>query len=104
MDTAHDDGSSYQVKRTRAYGGSGRTGSGRRGDAAMSDPKAIRTDIRSSATGDVRCRVVLVERFWSVRPVCYIPRFVTTEMVTDDAGRTMTTPMERTRIQCHVTK
>lgn len=104
IDTVHDDGSSQQVKKTRAHADSENLVLNGGEMLPSQIAKDIRTDTRSSASGDVQRRTVLVEQLWYARSIGYFSRFVTTETVTDGAGKTATTSTERTLTKYHVIK
>ncbi|OJX59965.1 MAG: hypothetical protein BGO89_08205 [Candidatus Kapaibacterium thiocyanatum] len=103
-DTTYDDGSSYQVKKTRAHAGSENLILSGGEVLSCQIAKDIRTDMRRSSSGDIQRQTVLVEQFWYPRSTGYFSRFVTTETVADDAGRTTTTSTERTLTKYHVSK
>lgn len=104
LDTVYDDGSSQQTKKTRAHAGSENLVLNGGEVLPCQIAKDIRTDIRRSSSGDSQRQTVVIEQFWYARSMGYFTRFVTTETITDDVGRTTTASTERTLTKYYVLK
>ncbi len=103
-DTTYDDGSSYQVKKTRAHAGSGDLVLNGGEVQSCQIVRDIRTSTRWSASGEVQRKTVLVEELWYSRPIGYPSRFMTTETTIDAAGVATTTSTERTLTNYYLRK
>lgn len=104
LDTVYDDGSTHQVRKTRAHVGSENLVLDGGETLSCRIAKDIRTSMWESSSGDEQRRIVLTEEYWYTRRIGYFTRVVTTETATDSAGAITTTSTERTLTNYYVSE